>query len=124
METNQQQSSAHKVLGIIGLVLASIGILISLIPCLGFYGIFPAAIGLILGIVSLVLGGKVNAPKGIALTAVVLAVLACGIAIFQYKKAEKFVKDIEKNPSKLKEWVDSTKKKLEEEAKKDSLNQH
>jgi membrane-bound ClpP family serine protease len=78
------QSGTWKTLAIIALVLGIVALVFSFVPCLGMYAIFPGVIGIGLAVASLVMAGKVNAPKGMAIAGLACAILGSCIAAYQY----------------------------------------
>ena len=111
MDQNQQVAPATnswKTLAIIALVLGIVALLFSFIPCLGMYAIFPGIIGIVLGVVSIMQAGKVNAPKGMAIAAIACSVLGSAVAGFQYSKIKSAMDD-----PKLKKSLDDLKNSLD-----------
>lgn len=87
MDQNQlvtPQSGTWKTLAIIALVLGIVALVFSFVPCLGMYAVFPGVIGIGLAVASLVMAGKVNAPKGMAIAGLACAILGSAIAGYQY----------------------------------------
>ena len=104
--TDEQQtqqakpSSAITALSVLVLVFGIIGLLGSFIPCLGMLAIYVSIPTAIVGVITLIAAKRVNAPRGLAVAGLVIALIASGIAIAQYSA------------------LDSTNKKLEETNKK------
>ena len=90
------QSTLHKTFGIIALVLGILAFLFSFIPCLGSFAVFPGILGLILGVVAFIMAGKVSAPKGLIIAAVILSILGTAVAAWQYNRFGKAVKELDK----------------------------
>ncbi len=114
MDQNQlvtPQSGTWKTLAIIALVLGIVALVFSFVPCLGMYAIFPGVIGIGLAVASLVMAGKVNAPKGMAIAGLACAILGSAIAGYQYYAISK----IADNPE-LKKGLEDFKNQM------DSLN--
>jgi hypothetical protein len=63
-------------MGIASLIIGIISLIMSLIPGIGMFFLFPAMVGLILGIVSTILKAKKLESKGISISGVVLNALA------------------------------------------------
>ncbi|GAA4329346.1 hypothetical protein [Flaviaesturariibacter amylovorans] len=93
---SQNQSTAYKTVGIVGLVLASLAFLFSFVPCLGMYAVWPGVAGLVLSVIALVMAGRANGGKGIAITALCLAVVGTGVAVYQYITISKGVEELSK----------------------------
>jgi len=79
------KSSAGQGLGIAGLIVGIIALVISFIPCLGMFALFPGVIALILSGIGVMIATKKNGAKGITIAALIISVLACGIAGYQTK---------------------------------------
>lgn len=77
-------SSTNKALGIVGLVIAIISLIFSFIPCVGYWALVPGLLGAIFGLVTFLNLKKSNQPSGVSLAALIIGLLAVGIAITQY----------------------------------------
>ncbi len=122
--TTTTNSKAGRGLGIAGLVLGILAAIISFVPCLGMYAIFPGIIGLVLSVISIVQAGKAGAAKGMAIAGLVCSLVGSSIAVWQYMK----IKD---GLDQLKEGIENmdTAKLRQEmneviETMTDSLQQH
>ncbi len=122
--TTTTNSKAGKGLGIAGLVLGILAAILSFVPCLGMYAIFPGIIGLILSVISIVQANKAGAAKGMAIAGLVCSLVGSSIAVWQYMK----IKD---GLDQLKEGIENmdTAKLRQEmnaviETMTDSLQQH
>jgi hypothetical protein len=129
--TTTSNSKAGRGLGIAGLVLGILAAILSFVPCLGMYAIFPGIIGLILSIISIVQANKAGAAKGMAIAGLVCSIVGSGIAGWQWYTISKAVKESGINLEQLKENLenmDTTKLRQEMEAAMqsavDSLQQH
>ncbi len=89
MEQEQQkpesQSTAVKTnagqgFGIAGLVLGVLALILAFIPCIGVIALVPGAIAVILSIIGLVQANQNNGAKGLIIAALVISILATGIA--------------------------------------------
>lgn len=101
METSEKNNSnAGKALGIAGLISGILAAVVSFIPCLGVYAVFPGIIGLVLSIISMVQASKANAAKGLAIAGLVCSLVGSSIAVYQYfaikSGVEKFGKELDK----------------------------
>jgi hypothetical protein len=103
----QKASTAHKTLGIIGLVLASLAFIFSFVPCLGMYAIWPGIAGVILCVVAIAMASKAGAAKGIAVTGLCLAVVGTSVATWQFMTLKK---GLEHFDSAFKDALDSANK--------------
>jgi hypothetical protein len=92
----QPKSTAGQGLGIAGFVLGLIALIISFIPCLGMYAIFPGVIAIILSAIAFSQASKANAAKGLIIAALVVSILGSAIATWQFfalrTAADKFEK--------------------------------
>lgn len=69
-------------MGIAALILGILSIIVGFIPLCGSIALFPAIIGLILGIVDTVLKSKKGEKKGVSIAGIVLSALAIVIIVF------------------------------------------
>src|SRR6478609_8260623 len=91
--TTTTNPKAGRGLGIAGLVLGILAAILSFIPCLGMYAIFPGIIGLILSIISIVQAGKAGAAKGMAIAGLVCSIVGSCIAGWQWYTIKKAVEE-------------------------------
>lgn len=115
---------AGKGLGIAGLVLGILAAILSFVPCLGMYAIFPGIIGLVLSVISIVQANKAGAAKGMAIAGLVCSLIGSSIAIWQYMKIKDGLEELKENIENL----DTAKLRQEMnaafDALADSLEQH
>ncbi|MDO9000741.1 MAG: DUF4190 domain-containing protein [Bacteroidota bacterium] len=79
MEQNNTTTPAAnngKGLGIAGMILGILAIIVSFVPCFGWWAIVLAVVGVILSAVSLSQAKKANAPKGMAIAGLICSILA------------------------------------------------
>ena len=69
-------------MGVAALILGIISIIVGFIPLCGSIALFPAIIGLILGIVDTVLKSKKGEKKGVSIAGLVLSAIAILIIVF------------------------------------------
>lgn len=123
-ETTTSNSKAGKGLGIAGLVLGILAAVVSFVPCLGMYAMFPGIIGLILSIISIIQANKAGAAKGMAIAGLVCSLVGIAIAGWQYSK----LKAVGEEFKETLEHLDTAKLRQEMEAAiqqvTDSLEQH
>jgi hypothetical protein len=122
--TTTTNSKAGKGLGIAGLVLGILAAILSFVPCLGMYAIFPGIIGLILSVISIVQAGKAGAAKGMAIAGLVCSIVGSSIAVWQYMKIKDGLEELKQGI----ENMDTAKLRQEMnqviETMTDSLQQH
>lgn len=73
---NEYQSNRGQTAGVIGLVLSIVAIVLAFVPCIGMFAVVPGCFGLVFGTVSLVMAANRNAPKGLAIGGLALALVA------------------------------------------------
>ncbi len=81
---SENVTEAGKGLGIASLVLGILALVISFIPCLGMYALFPGIIAVVLGAVAFMQANKGNGAKGLIIAALVVSILGTAIAGWQY----------------------------------------
>lgn len=120
-----------RIIAIIGLVIAILSLLVSLIPCIGYYALVPSIISVICSIVGIIYLKKAGKMASVAIVGVLLGALAVASATYQYiefkavfeakKRLENSVDDLEKEAKqKVKEVViDYTKEKIDDYLKDD-----
>lgn len=69
-------------MGIAALILGIISLIIGFIPLCGSIAIFPAIIGIILGIVDIVVKSKKGEKKGVSIAGLVLSAIATLVIVF------------------------------------------
>jgi hypothetical protein len=80
-------------LGIAALITAIITFVLAVIPCVGLIAIIPGIIAIILASVGLSQASRSNAPKGILIAGLIIAVLASMISVSQVFVAGKIAKN-------------------------------
>jgi ABC-type enterochelin transport system permease subunit len=81
-----QFSGNPKPFGIIGLVLAILSLLFSMIPCVGFYAIIPSSIAVIFCLIAFIYARQKKEKNAVPLSGLIIGVVAISIGIFQYYK--------------------------------------
>jgi hypothetical protein len=90
MENNNEKMN---VMGLVGMILGILAAILSFVPCLGAYAIFPGVIGLIFSIL-----GLKKVKKGMAIAGLVCSLVGVGIASWQWyvlNEAANELKDID-----------------------------
>lgn len=82
-EEKKQQSNSGQGLGIAGLVLGSIALIISFIPCFGWYALVPGVIAIVLSAIAFSQAKKEEAAKGLVTAALIISIVATSIATIQ-----------------------------------------
>ena len=123
-ETMTTNSKAGKGLGIAGLVLGILAAVVSFVPCLGMYAMFPGIIGLVLSIISIIQANKAGAAKGMAIAGLVCSLVGIAIAGWQYSKLKAVGEELKESlenldTAKLRQEMESVIQQVS-----DSLEQH
>lgn len=84
--TPAPKSGGWKVMGIISVVLGGLSILLSFIPCVGGLAIYSGILATILSIIALVMANSANAPKMMAIIALVISVASIGVGYWRAKQ--------------------------------------
>ena len=115
-----------RIIAIIGLVIAILSLLVSLIPCIGYYALAPSAISFICSIVGIVYLKKAGKTASIAVIGALLGALAVASATYQYiefkavfdakKRLENTVEEVEQEVKKevREKVIDYTKEKIDD----------
>jgi hypothetical protein len=87
------QKNTGNSLGIAALITAIITFVLAVIPCVGLIAIIPGIIAVILASVGLSQASRSNAPRGILVAGLIIAVLASLISVSQVFVATKLVQN-------------------------------
>jgi hypothetical protein len=79
--TTTANPGAGRGLGIAGMILGIVAIIVSFIPCFGWWAMVMAVVGLILSAISLSQAKKAKASTGMALTGLICSIVAIIIVI-------------------------------------------
>jgi hypothetical protein len=88
MEEFRNNSSQN--LGVAALITAIITFVIAVIPCVGLIAIIPGIIAIILASVGMSQASRSNAPKGVLIAGLIIAIVAVMISVSQIFVAGKF----------------------------------
>ena len=113
-------------MGIAALVIGIISLLIAWVPCIGMIALFPATIGLILGIIDIIVNAKKSKPKGLGIA----GTICCAVAIacvfvanaFVVAVADAAVKEVDAEMQRQEAEFDGEMKKLESELEKEIID--
>jgi len=121
-----QQSNNGQGFGIAGLVLGIIALVISFIPCLGMWAIFPGAIAIVLSAIGMSQAAKANASRGLLIAALVVSIIGTAIAGWQFiilrSAADKIEQNVEGWSDELKNAIDDLEEDGTLEGLEDALN--
>jgi hypothetical protein len=101
MENEIKSSGLVTGMAITGLVLGIAGLLFSLIPCLGMFGVYPAGMGIVAALVAVVAAVMMKAQKGLAVASLVVSLVGFGMAvkeIYNTNARTKALNDFMKKP--------------------------
>ena len=88
-------------LGIAALITAIITFVLAVIPCVGLIAIIPGIIAIILASVGLSQAGRNNAPRGVPLAGLIIAIIASMISFSQIFVAGKIVQKADRWPNNI-----------------------
>jgi multisubunit Na+/H+ antiporter MnhB subunit len=77
-------SGNPKPFGVIGLVLAIISLLFSLIPCVGFYAVIPGILATIFSLIAYLYLKQKKESTSVPFAGLIIGLLAISISIYQY----------------------------------------
>lgn len=81
--TPKPKSGGWKVMGIISVILGGLSIILSFVPCVGVLAIWSGILATILSIIALALAFSANAPKMMAIIALVISIASIGVGYWQ-----------------------------------------
>ncbi len=93
MKEHSARSIAGKGLGIAGLVVGIVALVISFIPCIGMFALIPGTIAVILSTVGVITATQKDGAKSMTISALVVSLIACGIAAWQTNTIIKVAKE-------------------------------
>ncbi|MCK4663992.1 MAG: hypothetical protein KAT68_14080 [Bacteroidales bacterium] len=107
-----KKSNAGQGLGIAGFILGIVALVISFIPCLGMFAIYPGIIAVILSAIAFSQANKVGGSKGLIIAALIVSIIGTAIAGWQFYVIKYAAKNqIEKG---LEGWKDELKNAFDE----------
>ncbi|MGZ3900691.1 MAG: hypothetical protein ACXVNQ_09710 [Bacteroidia bacterium] len=68
--------NAGKSMGIAGMILGIVAIIVSFVPCFGWWAVVLAVVGVVLSAISLTQANKAGASKGMAIAGLICSILA------------------------------------------------
>lgn len=87
MENNNEKMN---VMGLVGMILGILAVILSFVPCIGVYAIFPGVVGLIFSIL-----GMKKVKKGMAIAGLVCSLIGTGVASWQYYVLNEAAKELQ-----------------------------
>jgi len=92
-------------LGIAALITAIITFVLAVIPCVGLIAIIPGIIAVILASVGLSQASRGDAPKGVLIAGLIIAIIASMISVSQVFVARKIARNADKWPNEIQNIV-------------------
>ncbi len=120
MEEGRNNSAQN--LGIAALITAIITFVLAVIPCVGLIAIIPGIIAIILASVGLSQASRNNAPKGVLIAGLIIAVLASMISISQVFVAGKIAKNADKWPDEIQNVINDVQDNVIKELEDNNVN--
>ncbi|MBI1306724.1 MAG: hypothetical protein GC181_08930 [Bacteroidetes bacterium] len=116
---NIEFSGNPRPFGIIGLVIGIVALLISFIPCIGFYALIPAILALIFCVIAFLFLKQNNENTAVPFSGIIIGIVAIGMSVYQYyhyKEVYDTKSEIEKSINESTEEVvkDLLKREMEE----------
>ncbi|MBK7131895.1 MAG: hypothetical protein IPH69_03445 [Bacteroidales bacterium] len=109
-------------LGIAALITAIITFVLAVIPCVGLIAIIPGIIAIILASVGLSQASRNNAPKGVLIAGLIIAILASMISISQVFVAGKIAKNADKWPNEIQNVINDVQDNVIKELEDNNVN--
>ncbi len=120
MEEVRNNSSQN--LGIAALITSIITFVLAVIPCVGLIAIIPGIIAIILASVGLSQASRNNAPKGVLIAGLIIAVLASMISVSQVFVASRFAKNVDKWPNEFQNIINDVQENVVKELEDANVN--
>jgi hypothetical protein len=92
-------------LGIAALITAIVTFVLAVIPCVGLIAVIPGIIAIILASVGLSQASRSNAPKGMLIAGLIIAIIASMISVSQVFVASKIASHADKWPDEIQNIV-------------------
>lgn len=120
-EVSNKQTNASQSLGVAGLVLGIIALIISFVPCFGWYAIVPGIIAVVLSVIAYSQVKRTEAAKGMIIAALVISIVATTIAVLQITFFAGVVKNAKDNIEKIDDWSEEFKDHVNDEESVEKL---
>jgi hypothetical protein len=105
MDMEETKNNTGQSLGIAALITAIVTFVLAVIPCVGLIAIIPGIIAIVLAAVGLSNAAKTDAPRGILLAGLIIAIIASLISFSQVFVAGKIAEKANQWPSKIEDIV-------------------
>ena len=88
MENNNEKMNVK---GLVGMILGILALVLSFVPCLGAFAIYPGIVGLIFSVL-----GLKNVKKGMAIAGLICSILGTSVAAWQWYNLNKAAEELQK----------------------------
>ena len=88
MENNNEKMNVK---GLVGMILGILALVLSFVPCLGAFAIYPGIVGLIFSLL-----GLKNVKKGMAIAGLICSILGTSVAAWQWYNLSKAAEELQK----------------------------
>ena len=88
MENNNEKMNVK---GLVGMILGILALVLSFVPCLGAFAIYPGIVGLIFSLL-----GLKNVKKGMAIAGLICSILGTSVAAWQWYNLNKAAEELQK----------------------------
>jgi hypothetical protein len=109
------RNSSGQNLGIAALITAVITFVIAVIPCVGLIAIIPGIIAIILAAVGLSQAARYNAPRGVLIAGLIIAVIASMISFSQIFVVGKIARNSDKWPNNIQNIINDVQDNVSKE---------
>ncbi|HEX2968714.1 MAG TPA: hypothetical protein VHO46_06380 [Bacteroidales bacterium] len=116
------KNNAGQNLGIAALITAIITFVLAVIPCVGLIAIIPGIIAIILAAVGLSQASSRNAPKGMPVAGLIIAIIATMISFSQIFIAGKIADGVGKWPNDIQNIIDDVQDNVVKELEDNNVN--
>ena len=105
-------NNSGQVLGIAALITGIITFVLAVIPCVGLIAIIPGIIAIILASVGLSQTARNNAPRGVLIAGLIIAIIASIISISQVFVAGKIIQKADKWPNEINKIINDVQENI------------
>ncbi|MFY7668323.1 MAG: DUF4190 domain-containing protein [Crocinitomicaceae bacterium] len=88
MENNNEKMNVK---GLVGMILGILALVLSFVPCLGAFAIYPGIVGLIFSLL-----GLKSVKKGMAIAGLICSILGTSVAAWQWYNLSKAAEELQK----------------------------
>lgn len=109
------KNNSGQTLGIAALITAIITFVLAVIPCVGLIAIIPGIIAIVLASVGISQASRNNAPQGVPVAGLIIAIVACMISFSQVFVAQKLARKADKWPKHIENIVNDVQENVVKE---------